>query len=252
MTTYLQPIIKPEAVHTIRIRCFNRETDAKPHWQVYSVPYVRSMTVIQALEHLWDQNTYIAFRANCREMTCGSCAMLINGKPQLACMTLLENESKVEPLSQYPVLRDLIVDTSSVEQKYRDLKLWPERQRGAQVGSVSSDVLEAYQQTYSRCIECHCCLESCPQSDAETTQFDGPMFMLQMARIGSHPLDTENRSLQAIKRGAFSCVNCYECAAVCPVDLNAAEEIGRLRGSALRRTFSVFFRRLLGRHSAAQ
>jgi succinate dehydrogenase/fumarate reductase iron-sulfur protein len=250
MSCYLRPIKEPEAIFTVQVKRFNPESTLGPGWEVYEVPFVRSMTIIQVLEFLWDQNTYIAFRSNCREMTCGSCAMLINGRPQLACMTLFEDGSRIEPLKNYPVLKDLIVDTSSVERKYRELQLWPERQEGAAVDYVPEAVLAAYQATYSRCIECYACLEACPQSEAETSQFDGPLYMLQIARVGQHPLDSKNRLEQAIERGALSCVNCYECSSVCPIDLDPAAEISKLRRAALLQSISRFWGKLTGRKTS--
>ncbi len=242
MSSYLRPIREPEAIFTVHIKRFDPKDERGSHWVTFEVPFVRSMTVIQVLEYLWDQNIYVAFRSNCREMTCGSCAMLIDGQPRLACMTLLENQVRIEALTNFPVLKDLIVDTSSIERKYDELELWPNREETMELGPVSETVLSAYRETYSRCIECYACLEACPQSEAEASQFDGPLYMLQMARVGQHPLDSRDRPQQAIERGALSCVNCYECASVCPVELNPAAEIGKLRRAAFLQTLSRFWR----------
>ena len=250
MSSYLQPITKPEATYTIHVKRFNPESNAQAHWETYRIPFVRTMTVIQALEYLWDQNNYLAFRANCREMTCGSCAMLINGAPGLACMTLLQDGSRIEPLANYSVLKDLIVDTSGIERKYKELEFWPKLEGTTKISGVPRSVLHDYSHIYSRCIECYVCLEACPQSDAETTQFDGPMFMLQIARLSKHPLDAKNRPRQAIERGALSCVNCYECASVCPVGLSPASEIGKLRRRAFTEDFRNFWRKLVGKDPA--
>ena len=104
MTCYLLPMGEPENIFQIHILRFNPETDREPHWETYSVPHVKTMTVMEALENLWDQGEYIAFRSNCKEFTCGSCSMIINGKPRLACDTLLEDGMRLEPLTRYPVI----------------------------------------------------------------------------------------------------------------------------------------------------
>jgi len=233
MTCYIPSIEKPDALYTLHVRRFDPATDAVPHWGSYKVPFVRTLTVVEALEYLWDQGTYIAFRANCREFTCGSCAILVNGKPRLACDTLLEDDMHLEPLSRYPVLRDLVVDTRPVRERMRALRLWPEgMDRGAPY-SPSTAALEAFRRTYSRCIECYCCLEACPASRSEQSAFPGPMYQLQLARARAHPLDGLNRVGRASAEGLWQCVNCAECREACPLELSPVGEINRLRLRAL-------------------
>ena len=142
MTCYIPTIDHPEAIYTVTIKRFDPEIDEKPYWTAYKVPFVKTMTVMEALEYLWDQGEYIAFRANCREFTCGSCAMLINGKPQLACDTLLKNNMTLEPLSRYPVLRDLVVDTQKTINKIKELKYWPETSDPKREVKPTKEVLE--------------------------------------------------------------------------------------------------------------
>jgi succinate dehydrogenase/fumarate reductase iron-sulfur protein len=234
MTCYIQTITNPESIYTIRIRRFNPEEDQRPYWKQYEVPFVKTMTVIEALEYLWDQGEYIAFRTNCREFTCGSCAMLINGKPCLACDTPLENNMTLEPLSRYPVLKDLVVDTQKVIDKIRELKYWPESDDREKQFQVSKEVLEGFGEIFSRCIECYNCLEACPASCSEDSKFDGPMHLLQIARASNHPLDAMNRLQQATGRGIWACVSCFECAEVCPVNLSPGQEITKFRRQAIK------------------
>jgi len=237
MTCYLLPIENPDQIYSIHIKRFNPETDERPYWASYQVPHVDTMTVVEALEYIWDQGEYIAFRTNCREFTCGSCAMLINGKSRLACDTLLEDGMRLEPLSRYPVLRDLVVDNRLVKQKLQDIQYWPVTNGEDQAFNVSKQTLEDYGQIYSRCIECTCCLEACPASHSEFSKFDGPMYMLLLGRVASHPLDRLDRIQQASDRGVWACASCFECMDVCPMNLNPAKEVTKLRrkaaGSAL-------------------
>ena len=233
MTCYLLPIEKPEAEFTIHIRRFNPEVDKEPYWVSYQVPYVKTITVVEALEYLWDQGEYIAFRTNCREFTCGSCAILINGKPQLACDTLLEDGMKLEPLTRYAVLRDLVVDNDVIKDKLKELKYWPETNDRERNFEVPPKVMADYAQSYSRCIECMCCLEACPSSYSETSKFVGPMYALLLARAASHPLDASDRISQASDCGIWSCVSCFECADVCPMELEPVKEVTKLRRRAV-------------------
>ena len=233
MTCYILPIDNPDATYTVWIREFNPEKDEKPYWASYKVPHVKTMTVVEALEWLWDQGEYIAFRTNCREFTCGSCAMLINGKPRLACDTLFEDGMRLEPLSRYPVLRDLVVDTKKVTDKLQELMYWPVTNDRKREYTVSEKVLEDYGQIYSRCIECNCCLEACPASYSEESQYNGPMYALLLGRVSNHPLDTMDRVEQASMWAIWACVSCFECADVCPMNLNPAKEVTKFRRKAV-------------------
>jgi succinate dehydrogenase/fumarate reductase iron-sulfur protein len=243
MTCYLPPIDNPDAIYNIQILRFDPDYDKTSHWETYSIPFVRTMTVIESLEWLWDQGEYIAFRSNCREFTCGSCAMEINGKPALACDTPLKYGMKIEPLSRFPVLKDLVVDTSSVAERYKELRLWPEckhERDGKSCGigdwTIDWDVIERYRETYSRCIECYSCLDACPASHSDRSPYYGPMYMLQLARSMEHPADEADRVAEAAKQsGMWFCVNCYECRSVCPMELSPVEQVGRLRRKVLRR-----------------
>ncbi|MBW1698933.1 MAG: succinate dehydrogenase/fumarate reductase iron-sulfur subunit [Deltaproteobacteria bacterium] len=234
MTAYIPDIKNPEAMYTVYIERFDPEKDEKPYLKRYTVPFVQTMTVMEALEYLWDQGEYIAFRANCREFTCGSCAMLINGKPRLACDTLFENNMRLEPLSRYARIKDLVVDTNEVKEKLKALRYWPESKNRKQTYRVTQDALDKFHRIYSRCIECYCCLEACPASSSERSGFDGPMHLLQIARAATHPLDTLDRTRQASEHGIWSCVSCFECAGVCPMELSPGTVIAELRKRAVK------------------
>lgn len=233
MSAYNPPIHNPEAIHTVLIRRFDPERDPEPRWERFQIPWAVTMTVVQALEWLWDQGTYVAFRANCREFTCGSCAMLIDGKPGLACDTPLADGMRLEPLSRYGVKKDLVVDSSPVRAKWRELELWPHRRGNGRLRDVPGSTFEAWHRTFARCIECYSCLEACPASASDQARFAGPMWMLQIARAGTHPLDGQDRLVQAAAQGIGRCVSCYECADVCPVKISPIAEIQRVRRQLL-------------------
>ena len=241
MTCYLPPIDKPDAIYTIHIKRFDPEKDQEPHWESYQIPFVRTMTVIESLEYLWDQGEYIAFRSNCREFTCGSCAMEIDGKPALACDTLLQDGIRIEPMSRFPLIKDLVVDISNVPERYKELKLWPECKHREPVNNdtpplpASDEVIQHYRETFSRCIECYSCLDACPQSDSDESPYYGPLYMLQLARVAEHPIDELDRVRQSADSGIWLCVNCYECANVCPMNLSPATIINQMRAKVIRR-----------------
>ncbi len=243
MTAYLPPIDNPEAIYTVHVKRFDPEHDVRPHWESYQVPWVVTMTVVQALEWLWDQGNYIAFRANCREFTCGSCAILINGRPGLACDTPLKDDVRLEPLTRYPVVKDLVVDQSAVRDKWRELDLWPHIRDDQPIERVSQETFEGWHRSFARCIECYSCLDACPTSDTEESEFDGPMWLLQIARAAAHPKDRVDRLSQAAESGMAMCVTCYECEDVCPVEISPIGEIQRLRTGLLKQRIGRLFGR---------
>jgi succinate dehydrogenase/fumarate reductase iron-sulfur protein len=167
--------------------------------------------------------------------------MLINGKPQLACDTLLEDGMRLEPLSRYAVLRDLVVDNEVMRTKLKELNHWPVTEHRDRDFTVSKKVRADFEAIYSRCIECGCCLEACPASFDESSRFDGPMYSLLMARAAAHPMDSMDRVKQVSDRGIWACVSCYECADVCPMNLNPAKEITKFRRKAISQSLLRLF-----------
>jgi len=226
LTAYILPIEKPEKMVQIHVPRYNPEVDATPEMVTYTVPFVPTMTVMQALEYLWDQGEYIAFRSNCREFTCGSCAILINGEPRLACMTVLQDGMRLEPLSLFPTLRDLVVDQTKLLNKYANLRLWPDNPRVCfDDFQVSPQTIRRYGDIYSRCVECYCCLEACPSVAVDWESYAGPMLMIQLARVGEHPLDQEDRLKMAVANGLYLCTTCKKCEEVCPLDISCPRDV---------------------------
>jgi len=174
--------------------------------------------------------------------------MLINGKPHLACDTILKDGMRLEPLSRYPVIRDLVVDRSEISHKLRDLKFWPVTEDRNREYTVSKKTLKDYGQIYSRCIECSCCLEACPASFNEAAKYAGPMYMLLLGRVAQHPLDSMDRVKQASESGMGACVSCFECADACPMNLNPAKEVAKLRRKAVIDGLFKPFRRKTDTH----
>lgn len=104
---------------------FDPERAAKPNYDTYKVPLTEDLTVLDSLYYI--QENYdgsLAFRSSCRRAMCGSCGLKINGKSELACHTLVKDleslEVTVEPLSFLPVVKDLIVDMTKLNEACKD------------------------------------------------------------------------------------------------------------------------------------
>ena len=235
MSSYIPPI-QSQTTYKLIIERFDPDRNSVSQNETFDIPWVPTMTVIEALEWLCDQGIYIAFRANCREFTCGSCAMVINGRAGLACDTLFTNGTTLAPLKRYSVCRDLVVDQSPIRDKWIELQLWTDtNQKQDPINEVQPNTMEAWHKQYARCIECYACLEACPTSESDNSPFAGPMWMLQIGRARAHPLDNKkvDRVAQVMDQGAGRCVSCYECAEICPVSASPINEIQVLRRAAI-------------------
>src|SRR6266568_3879318 len=112
----------------IEVLRYRPEQDKEPFFQSYQVPFTDDMSVLQGLQYIKDYlDGSLSFRWSCRMAICGSCGSMINGVPQLSCHTFLRNyypeKVRVEPLSHFPILRDLAIDqTDFVRNKLPAIK----------------------------------------------------------------------------------------------------------------------------------
>src|SRR3569832_1663999 len=133
------PDLQPQV--EIQVLRYRPEQDAAPEWQSYSVPYTEDMSVLQALQYIKDEiDGSLSYRWSCRMAICGSCGMMVNGKPHLSCQTfvrdLLTGPLKIEALSHFPIERDLMVDAGKVVKKLESVKPWiiPKEERALAQG----------------------------------------------------------------------------------------------------------------------
>lgn len=191
------------------------------------------MVVLDVLHRIQaKQANDLALRWNCKAGKCGSCSMEINGKPRLACMTRMNifTESETitcQPLKAFPVMKDLVTDVSwNYEQNKRIPKFKPKpRDADGQYRMYQEDVDRV--QEFRKCIECYLCQDVChvirdrdtsPTSGtANAGKFVGPRFMIRLASLEMHPLDTEDR-VPEIKKdfGSGLCNITRCCTEVCP------------------------------------
>src|SRR6476469_1933684 len=175
----------------------NPEKD--PYWEEFDLRLRPGMNVIIALmdiaanpvDRFGKTTTPITYESNCLEEVCGSCAMLINGKAAMACSSLiskLEQPVRLEPLSRFPVIRDLAVDRSVLFENLKRVKAWVPVDGTYDLGSGPRVTMQAQEEAYplSRCISCCCCMEVCPQFN-ESTGFVGAATISQVRLFNTHP-----------------------------------------------------------------
>ncbi len=233
--------------------------DAPAKWEDFEIPYRPNMNVISVLMEIalmatnkgGQPTTPITYDSNCLEEVCGSCAMLINGKAKMACSALVDNLEqpiKLEPLSKFPVVRDLAVDRSVLFENLKKVKAWIPIDGTYDLGpgprQSEADQEVAY--PYSRCISCTCCMEVCPQFN-ETTGFVGAATIGQVRLFNLNPTG----QMQAPERlralmgdgGIHECGYAQNCVEICPKEIPLTNAIANVGHAVLKQAFKDFFTR---------
>jgi succinate dehydrogenase / fumarate reductase iron-sulfur subunit len=233
--------------------------DAPATWEEFQVPYRPNMNVISALmdiaanpvTHDCKKTTPITYDSNCLEEVCGSCAMLINGKAKMACSALidhLDQPIKLEPLSKFPVVRDLAVDRSVIFENLKKVKAWVPVDGTYDLGSGPRVTAEAQEEAYplSRCISCCCCMEVCPQF-TEDTGFVGAATISQVRLFNTHPtgaaLKRERLTALMGDGGIQECGYAQNCVEICPKDIPLTKSIAEVGGQVMKQAIVDLFRK---------
>ena len=219
--------------------------DAAPYWQEFKIPYRPDHNIISALMAIREapvttegkRVSPVVYEANCMEEVCGACTMIINGRVGQACSTLVETLPQpivLEPMSKFPVVRDLLVDRQRMFDALRRVKAWIPIDGGWDVHTGSPRVSpKDWELNYvlSRCMTCGCCMEACPQY-GPGLDFLGPAPIAQVALMNNHPTGKwfKSERLHAImgKGGISDCGNAQNCVQVCPKNLPLTSAIGKL------------------------
>jgi len=216
---------------------FDPERDEGPHVEEYIVHVVPGMTVLDGLHQIkHEQDATLAWRFSCRMGVCGSCAMLVNGKPMLTCNTQILDVSDtaltLAPLPNFEVIRDLVPDLNSLFDRHVAVEPYIQRDDKEEMDTPTGQCfqspheLETFLQ-FTYCIKCGCCMAACP-GVATDREFLGPMALAQAYRYNKDSRDDgqENRNKAVTSpHGVFSCHYAGECSNVCPKGVDPARAI---------------------------
>jgi succinate dehydrogenase / fumarate reductase, iron-sulfur subunit len=236
--------------YTLKLYRYNPESAEAPEWENFDVDLPDHMSVLDGvLQARAQQDGSIGIRCSCQAAICGSCAVRINGKTRLACNTKIGEaadeaanrtglgEIVVEPMANYPVIKDLIVDMDAVHwKKFQRVVPWllpegppPEREYIVPPESMI-DITQAM-----ACIQCGACVGACLSLEVDP-EFVGPAALAKAYRFVGDPRDaaTEERlrDLAEDPHGIFDCTHCFQCIEVCPKDVAPMSQIMRLRRRA--------------------
>lgn len=235
------------ALRTLKFEIFryNPEDPAsKPHMQAFELQETPFMSLFIALNKLREeQDPTLQFDFVCRSAVCGSCGMMVNGRPALACKTLtsqLDRTIRLHPLPAFRLVGDLAVDTGSWFRGMTErVEGWIEAKAPFDPDAIEErmddDLARAIYER-ERCIECGCCVASCAVANTRPA-FVAPAGLNRVARFMMDPRDRRKTGdwfeVFASDEGVFGCLGLMACQDVCPKELPLREVYAYLRRKAL-------------------
>ena len=212
----------------LRVQRFNPTVDRKPRLVEFTVPRKEGMTVLDAILHARDYEDHsIGVRFSCRQASCGSCGMKINGVPRLACYTPIDELKAgtvtVQPMDNFPIVKDLATDLTGFFQKHKDIIPRIVRSDTAEMEKPTADFLMAPKDLeailqFTYCIKCGLCTSSCP-TVATDELYPGPQALAQAYRYLMDVRDEggqERLDILDSKHGVWRCHYAGSCSAVVP------------------------------------
>ncbi|WP_291328033.1 fumarate reductase iron-sulfur subunit [Desulfovibrio sp. UCD-KL4C] len=214
--------------------------ESVPHMESFSLDETDSMTLFIALNRIREeQDGSLQFDFCCRAGICGSCAMVINGRPGLACHTKtkdLDPEITLTPLPVFKLVGDLSVDTGTwFRSMYNKVESWihtdKEFDQSAIEDPMENDIAESIYEL-DRCIECGCCVAACGTARLRD-DFMGATALNRLGRFIIDPRDKrsdrEYFDVIGSDEGIFGCMGLLACEDVCPKNLPLMNQLSYLR-----------------------
>jgi fumarate reductase iron-sulfur subunit len=236
----------PETI-TLEVFRYRPDEESEPTSQSYEVPYREDWVVLDALNYLKDQvDGTLSYRWSCRMGVCGSCGMMVNGVPKLTCAAFLRDylpgPIRVEPLSGFPVERDLVIVLDDFMEKLVAIKPWiiREVEQPLEQGEYrqTPGQLADFKQ-FSMCINCMLCYAACPVYQHEE-EFVGPAALALARRYDKDSRDQGNSLRQELTwsdHGIWDCTFVGQCSVVCPKHVDPA---GAIQQSKVESTMGWF------------
>ncbi len=227
---------------TVKIRRYNPEVDAEPHWQSFQVQALPTDRVLNLLHQIkWEQDGSLTFRRSCAHGVCGSDAMRINGVNRLACKVLVRDmpdEITVEAIKGLPLEKDLVVDMEPFFEAYRSIKPFlitygnpPTREF-----TQSQADRERFDDT-TKCILCAACTTSCPVYWTDGSYF-GPAAIVNAHRFifdSRDPGGDERLEILNDREGVWRCRTTFNCTEACPRGIEITKAIAEVKKALLFR-----------------
>ncbi len=217
----------------------------------YKVPKHEVSTVLEGI--IWvieNLDPTVTARYACRMEICGSCSMEINGKPRMACSTIVDelgtDRIRIDPMKHYEVVKDLVVDIEPLFDKYREAKPYIIREEEDYSHELKQtpEEFKLYEQ-FSMCIKCGLCMAACPIVGSNP-DYLGPAPLTAILRYNLDSRDEGKKyriELADTEDGTVRCHFAGECTEVCPKDVDPSFAIQKLRWEGVKEKFKGIFRR---------
>lgn len=232
------------------------------YWEEFEVPYKANLNVISCLQYIAEHpvtvqghpSQPVVWDCNCLEEVCGACTMVINGKVRQSCSALIDNLLQdtggqpitLEPMTKFPVVRDLMVDRSRMFANLMAVRAWVpiDGTHNMGFGPIESQENQDIRYKLSQCMTCGCCLEACPQFLLDN-QLQGAQVWSQVRYFNMHQtgaVEKDNR-LEAVTGpgGITDCGNAQNCVKVCPKEIPLTESIADIGRQATIYSLKQFF-----------
>ena len=240
---------------TVLVKVRRQDTPTgEPRWETFKVPYGEGANVISVLQWIaahpttndGKQTTPVAWESGCLEEVCGSCTMVINGRVRQSCSALIANIVQadgtitLEPMSKFPVVRDLAVDRQRMFDNLARVKAWVPIDGTWSLGRGPLEPPAQAETRYklSTCMTCGCCLEACPQFglESDSSKWDeslqGAQVWSQVRLFNMQPIGATlaGDRLDAVmgEGGIADCGNAQNCVKVCPKEIPLTESIAEV------------------------
>jgi fumarate reductase iron-sulfur subunit len=235
----------------MQVARYRPEKESEVTFDEYEVPFSKDWVVLDGLNYVKDRlDGTLAFRWSCRMGVCGSCGMMVNGEPKLTCAAFLSDYApktvRVEPLRNFPVIRDLIVDIGDFMRKLVKVKPWIVRASEKPIAEgeylQTPQELDEYKQ-FSMCINCMLCYSACPIYGMDP-HFIGPAAIALAQRYNLDSRDqgaSERMKVLSEHEGVWGCTFVGECTKVCPKHVDPAGAIQQYKLTAALDSLKSFF-----------
>jgi succinate dehydrogenase / fumarate reductase, iron-sulfur subunit len=247
--------------NTYTLRIF-RGIPGNQYWEEFELERDPGANVISSLMEIQknpvnkkgEKTTPVAWEQGCLEEVCGSCSMLVNGKPRQACTALIERYIRatgsttiiLAPFTKFPLIRDLCVDRTSMFEDLKKIRGWISvdgTQDTGQFGPLISPELQEAMYVLSTCMTCGCCVEGCPQVNVKSA-FMGPAVMSQIRLFNDNPtgkMEKSERMRVALGEGGIAgCGNAQNCVRVCPKKIPLTESLSIIGREASKQAIKDF------------
>ncbi|MBP1731811.1 MAG: sdhB [Deltaproteobacteria bacterium] len=237
-------------IYTFKILRYDaHDADKEPYFDYYKIRVIPGLTILTVLLRIRDElDGTLAFRCSCRSATCGSCAMVINGKLDLACRTqvgsITEKTIVLEPLPNFEIIKDLVVDMTPFWNMYEKVQPYlvrtspdPEKE----IFQSEEDRKKIDQ--FVNCILCACCYGACPVL-AREPGYTGPAALAKLQRFMLDSRDERPASaLNAVndEKGVWACDTLFRCIDACPKEVRPTDGIVGLRKQLVTHKFKGIF-----------